>query len=242
MKFEGKYIIRADEVTPDKMMSVPAMLRLMQEGSMQNSLEHSFSVWDMESDNISWVLLRKNLKIYNYPMLGDKVKIVTYPITTEKILASRDYKLYDAQNKLLSTASSTWTILNLSTRKLERIPLKYKDMVAPEEEQILEPPSSKFRRPTEFEFIKEFSPNYYDTDWNDHVNNIYFIKSMIESTPLEMLKTQKIKELTYHIRSESLLGDQLVIGGQKLSENAFIYQVKNKESDKAISYGEVVWT
>jgi acyl-ACP thioesterase len=241
MKYEGTFIVRADEVTPDKMMSVPAMIRLMQEGSMQNSLEHKFSVWDMEADGISWVLLRKKLIIYKYPKLSEKVKVVTYPITTERILANRDYKLYDNSNRLLATASSTWTIINLKSRKLERIPQKFKNMVAPEGEEILDPPSSKFQRPDEYDYSSEFSPQFFDTDWNDHVNNIYFIKSMIESTPRHILKSMKIKELTYHIRSESLLGDCLVVRGVGIDEKTHLFEIKNKSSNKAISYGEIKW-
>ena len=241
MKYEGNYIVRADEVTPDKMMSVPAMIKLMQEGSMQNSLEHGFSVWDMEGDNISWVLLRKQLTINSYPTLGDKVKVVTYPITTERILAYRDYKIYDVNNSLLAYASSTWTVMNLSTRKLQRIPEKFKNMVAPPDEEILDPPSSKISKLSSADFSKKFIPNYFDTDWNDHVNNLYFIKSILESTPLERLKTRKVKGLTYHIRSECKLGDNLIVNGQNVNENKSLYQVTNSENGRAISFGEVFW-
>ena len=62
----------------------------MQEASMQNSIENGYSIWEMEKDNISWVLLRKRLTIFEYPNLNDKVRVVTYPITSKRILAFRE--------------------------------------------------------------------------------------------------------------------------------------------------------
>jgi len=240
VKFEGEYQVRADEVAPDKSMKVPSLIKLMQEGSMQNSLEHQFSVWDMEAENISWVLVRKKVSIHALPVLSQKIKVVTYPIMTQNILASRDFKIYDDTGELIASASSIWTLINLETRKLQRIPERFTHLVTPPEESILEPPSSKINKPIEVHFEKNFTPAYYDADWNDHVNNVYFIKSIIESTPIEIIKTRRIKELTYHIRAESLIGDELTVEGQA-SENQYLYVMKRRSDEKAVAYAEILW-
>ena len=243
VKYEGHYQIRADEVTPDKRMKVPALIKLMQEGSMQNSLQKGFSVWDLEPDNISWVLLRKKLVINNYPILGDRVIVATYPIVTEKVLAYRDYKVYNESGEnLLAYASSTWTLINLKTRKLERIPKKFHHLKAPKEEEILDPPASKINRPNRIDFQKSFNANWFDTDWNDHVNNVFFIKCMIESSPVEFLKNKVIKELVYHIRSESLLGDQLEVKGEINEPINLRYSLGISGLDKMIAYAEIKWS
>ena len=91
MKYSGNYTIRTNEITKDKTLSVPSMLMLMQEASMQNVIELKASVWDMEKDDMSWVLL---INIFRYPVLGDVVTVVTYPSHFEKVFAFRDYKMY----------------------------------------------------------------------------------------------------------------------------------------------------
>ena len=240
VKFERIYQVRADEVGPDKRMKVPSIIKLMQEGSMQNSLDHQFSVWDLEKERISWVLLRKKLNITSYPTLSQEVKLVTYPIMTEKVLASRDFKIYDLEDNLLAYASSVWTLINLDTRRLQRIPERFRALIAPEDENLLESPPSKILKPETEDFKKEFTASWYDTDWNEHVNNIFFVKSMIESTPHEMLKTKSIKELTYHIRAESMLGDRLSVKGE-IKDDHSIYSMSRANDEKTVAYADIVW-
>jgi medium-chain acyl-[acyl-carrier-protein] hydrolase len=241
MKYSGNYTIRTNEITKDKTLSVPSMLMLMQEASMQNVIELKASVWDMEKDDMSWVLLRKKLNIFRYPVLGDVVTVVTYPSHFEKVFAFRDYKMYDVNGELLAQASSTWTLLNTKTRKLEKIPQIFLDMKTPNDEEILTPPESKIIRPEKCEFSKKFKIGWFDIDWNEHVNSVFLIKSIIESTPKEILKTRKIIELIYHIRSESFFGETVRVEGESVKNSYHAYRMHNVDREKEVVFCIIMW-
>lgn len=241
VKYTGSYTVRADETGPNKKMTVPSLIRVMQDASMQNSIEFNFSVWDLEKDDISWVLLRKRLDFLRLPSLNEKVKVITYPIATERFLAYRDYKMYDREGNLIAQAASTWTLINTKTRKLEKLPQKFSFMKAPLGELVLEPPRSKIVKPQKVDFSKEFRIDYHDTDWNKHVNNVFIAKSIIESSPFDMLENRSIKQLEYHVKSESFYGDTLIINGEIASAHEYRYVVINKSHSKVVAYGTILW-
>ncbi len=242
MKHSGLYTIRTSEITADKTLAVPSMIMLMQEASMQNVIKLKASVWDMEGDAISWVLLRKKLKVFRYPLLGETVRIVTYPSYFEKIFAYRDYKIYDQGGEMLAQASSTWTLLNTETRKLQKIPDNFLNMPTPNDEEKLDPPSSKIALIESKDFSKTFRVGWFDTDWNEHANNVFLVKSIIEASPPELLRNKSIKELVYHIRSESFWNEELTINGQKLKNNLYAYEVLDAPLGKVIAQASIEWT
>lgn len=241
MKYSGQYTVRTSEITADKILSIPSMIMLMQEASMQNVIQLKASVWDMENDGISWVLLRKKLDVIRYPILGETIRIVTYPSSFEKVFAYRDYKIYDQSGALLAQASSTWTLLNTNTRKLQRIPDTFLNMPTHDDEEMLTPPSSKLVRPSESTFSKSFRVDWFDLDWNDHANNVFLIKSIIEASPDELLRNKCIKELIYHVKSESFWDEELIVCGEKVNDGLFSYEMTSVSSEKVIAQANIVW-
>ena len=69
--YEGEFTIRTYEIDRSKTATVAALINLMQEAAMQNVIHLKFSVWDMEKLNISWVLMRKNLKVFRFSTIGE---------------------------------------------------------------------------------------------------------------------------------------------------------------------------
>ena len=114
-------------------------------------------------------------------------------------------------------------------------------MKPPSDEEFLTPPSSKILIPQKSDFTKEFRIGWFDIDWNEHVNNVFLLKSIIESTPKDILQTHHVKELIYHIRSESFYDEKLMITGEVISDNLYSYKIVNSNSGKEIVYCTIDW-
>ena len=87
--------VRAYDINQHKTISIPAFVKLMQEAAMQHVLKLKLSVWDLEPQNLAWVLMRKHIQIDRYPILGEEISIKTHPSGFEKILTHRDYRVFD---------------------------------------------------------------------------------------------------------------------------------------------------
>lgn len=243
MKFshDEEVVVRTHEVDKDKKMHVPSMLMVMQEASMQNVLKLKASVWDMEGDQISWVLLRKELIIYERPTLGDKIIITTYPAGFDRVFAYRDFWVKDSNGKILATAGSTWTLLNILTRKMVRIPQKFYSFQTEEKDDFLDRPQSRIEILKEVEFIKDYEVGYYDLDWNGHVNNNVLSRLILQSIP-HMYHTDKtLSKMTFHIKSECFLDERLQIQFGPGAGDKTLHTIRSENDQRTIVQACCEW-
>lgn len=236
---ESIFKVRCQEVDVNQSLKMSSLLMLMQETSMENALKLQISIWDDSMGNTSWVLLRKEVSILKPVKLGDKVKVITYPAGFDRILAYRDFIVYDEHDELVATASSTWTLMNLDTRKIERIPsdiFKVAYVGTP-----LDKPASKLVLSKDLIESYCYDIKYGDLDWNGHVNNIVLTKLMIQATPVNILENRRLDIYKIHIKAECLLGESIQVSTAQISDSEIHYQIKSLKDDRIIAMAISAW-
>ena len=93
--YSSRFNVKGHDVNVNKKMTVPSLLRNMQEASLQHARILNTSAWDMEEDKITWVLIRKEIKILQSLALDKTYSILTYPSGFDKFFAYRDYLIFD---------------------------------------------------------------------------------------------------------------------------------------------------
>lgn len=238
LKQVDHYTVRCAELGLSREMQIVSLVQLMQESSMRHVLKLNSSAWDLATDNLTWVLLRKEVHIERFPELQEELRIVTYPSGFERVLAYRDFKVFDKNDQLIATAASTWTLMNTIERKIVRIPQRFYDMNTPEDEKILERANVRIHEAEQFSENSEYKVKYSDLDWNGHVNNISLIRLMMDNLPFDHYNSKKLKSILIHIKAESLFGDNLIIK-QSINENCIVHQIHR--FDKIIAMAESYW-
>ncbi|NOY49520.1 MAG: hypothetical protein GXO88_03000 [Chlorobi bacterium] len=136
-----------------------------------NHAEHlDFGFSTISNERQSWVLFRLNLKIEKLPALNSKIKIITWPGRISGISASRGFEMYDEESgKILCLASSDWLIIDMDSRKPQRLD-KYQgsEYLNPEKIALRKIPT-KFSFKGEFDELFKIKTFYSDLDMNGHV-------------------------------------------------------------------------
>ena len=223
----------------DNQIIPPAVLMLMQEGSMHNAIQLKFSMWDEELADCNWVLLRKELKIYRYAEIGDKVRVITYPAGIARVFAYRDFWILDEKGETLACAASTWTLMNLKTRRMSSIPQRLIDMQEVEPGQNLPLPAQKLKLPGLRDIYKH-RVGHYDIDWNGHVNNVVTSRLLLQGIPNEVHQQKKLSSFTIHLKSEVLPNQELTIALGE--EDGVYYHALKSADDTALVVASSVWT
>ena len=236
---EEWFRIRTHEIDHHKKITVPSLQMLMQEASMQNVIKLKLSVWDLEQHQISWVLLRKELKVYRLPRLGERIKVITYPAGFDRVFAFRDFWVYSESDEVLAHAASTWTLLNLATRKLQRIPQEMLDMNLISPEDRLQPPDSKIDVPQDFTNAYSYDINNFDLDWNSHVNNVVLSKLMLQSFEHDFHNEHKLQRFTFHIKNECYLGERVRIDHEE-DDDVNYHRILGHDN-RVVAIGQSVW-
>ena len=166
---------------------------------------------DLKTNNMAWVLSRLKIKMIHFPVWKDKIEIETWSIGTDGLFGNREFKIYNSKGETIAMASSSWLIVNILNKRpvrpqkiVEKMPF---NAVSPLFENTL----GKLQI-TEELFPKENIPIHYsDIDFNQHVNNVKYIKWIIDSCPLEFLRHKEIEQLEINFLHETKLEDELKI-------------------------------
>jgi medium-chain acyl-[acyl-carrier-protein] hydrolase len=229
-----RYKVNVHDVNADKYLTIPSLLRSMQDCSLLHARVLKTSVWDMEADYISWVLLRKEIKIIEPLQLDDVYTVITYPSGFDKFFAFRDYLVFNEKNKLVATASSTWSLINTDTRKLSKIPSKILEIGTPKDLEFLSQADKINDSPEDWEFVDARKVRPYDLDWNSHINNIVVVRYLLEPYKANVFEDQQIVKLLLHFKNEIEINREVeVLIGKK---GASLYtMLKSKEESKIVA-------
>lgn len=211
MIYTIKFTVKGHDVNSQKFMTIPSLLRNMQEASLQHARSLKTSVWDMTEDKLTWVLVRKEIKIVT-PLAMDKTyTILTYPSGFDKFFAFRDFLIFDEEKKLVVGASSTWTLLQTDTRRLIKIPEKILKIGAPKNTRFLPHAAKKLTPPTDTDTVGYRKVRPYDMDWNNHVNNIVLIRFMMESLKHQGIEDHEVHKILVHFKNELRIDEEVRI-------------------------------
>lgn len=236
--FTESFKIRTHEIDINKRIKIPALIQLLQEASMSNAIKLGVSVWDLEDDSLSWVLVKKEINILRLPTLGETITVITYPSGLERLFAYRDFIVKDESGKALVTASSTWILMNTQTRK---VVLPNFDIPTPSDITPLARPNVKFPKIEDFELQTNFVVNWHDLDWNEHVNNVFIIKCILEGCPDKLLQDGALKTIKIQFKMESFWKDELTSNFKALDDNHTLHTITRKRDDKIIAMAELFW-
>ncbi|HMQ05991.1 MAG TPA: thioesterase [Saprospiraceae bacterium] len=228
---QAGYKIRSSEIGKDQKIKPYALVQLMQEASMEHVVLAQASAWDEALEGMTWVLLRKEIHFYQWPSLGEEIKVITYPSGFERIFAYRDYLVENKDGQRLTEAASTWTLIHKKTRNLVSIPEKFLPFDGRSEMNPLPRCGTAFPRTSQWKDGLPYRIGLNDLDWNGHMNNVQYVRFIMEDEEERTLQ-KKPKNMTLHFRQEGFHGDHVRVQyGKSDSGSQNIYRIiKEKES------------
>ncbi|MEM9990552.1 MAG: acyl-ACP thioesterase domain-containing protein [Bacteroidota bacterium] len=246
LHYEETHRVRAYEVNECRTMRVPALLKVLHEAAMQNVINLGISYWDLKPKGISWILLHQRLDIERLPKLGETITIHTRPSGFERLFNYRDYKVYDTEGQLLLSSASTWLLLHTATRKIAKIPRFILDLdnEMPNSARLNDLPRCQERLPRLSNFVQHvpFQVHWYDLDFNEHANNIAYVRWMFQVLPIDVLRKKHLQTLHISFKAECLLHQQITVKISPTSPNEYLHQIQAKEDGKVLALAKTIWS
>lgn len=236
-KIYYQHTILASEITATNKVSPYQYVQIMQEASMLSARKLKVSFLESRT----WILIRKDIHFLRYPSLGETIKVLTYPAGFDRVFAFRDYKVYDQDENLIAHASSTWLLMDAGTRKMIKLPKEILDIEVPANEVLLKRPIKNRQTIQKSEYTNTYTVQFFDIDWNDHANNNFLIKSMLEGAPIKFLQHLNLKSMQVEFKKECKLGDKLYSLCEKESEFTTLHELRKKDSDELVVMGKCNW-
>lgn len=210
MRGRYRFKVRTYECGADGLATLPTICNFLQEAASINAESLGFSKTNFASagENVSWVLTRLVVKMERYPKWEEEVVVETFPRGGRKIVAWRDFEVFDASGARMGAASSEWMLIDLATRKIVAVPEAVFAAADSADIPVLgEMPFTKFKFPASPDaHALSFRAQKSHIDLNGHVNNVHYIEWMLEPCADAHPSAMEIV-----FRSETLAGDEVKV-------------------------------
>lgn len=236
--------VKAYDIDARKQMTVPALVRHLQEAAMENVLRLGLSVWDLEPEQLSWVLVRKDLRLERLPGLGEDLTVLTYPSGFDRLFTFRDFRVFDADGRPVATAATTWMLMHLGTRRPVRYPAWIAERITP---HLPEPAACLPRAAAQLADGhgpargRTLQVGWHDLDFNLHLNNTYYLRWMLDALPTEVLRQNHLRELGIHYLREANLEEELRAEARAGDDGRFTHQLIKTEDGTVLAKMTSLW-
>ena len=241
--WENEYSIPFCEVDTKKEVFLPTLWNFMQETAWHHADHLRVGYSDLLEHQHFWVLSRLSIQMDEYPRWGDRVRIKTWLTGIGRLFALRNFSIANSKGDILGTAKSAWLVLDLKSRRPQRIEPIFKKILplldhpaeAQEPEKISDSVYPKKEDP--------FKVRYSDIDMHHHANNTKYIEWILDSYPLEM--HQSYHTHTFHINylAESSHGDKISVRSEPIEETppTFLHSVFRERDSRELCRAMARW-
>ena len=200
--------VNSNDVDDHYDLKISTIFKYLQQVSTNHAELIGLGKKDTVDKGMFWVISRMKVVIHKMPKMLDTLTIKTHPGETMIFIFPRFYQIYDQNNNLCISASSSWALVDINTHKLLTKPLdnnfKMPSETRPEDISLPEKVTL-----SSLEFIEERKVRYSDIDLNGHLNNTKYIDYIIDTHDIDFYKTHRVKEILINYEKE--IKDQNVV-------------------------------
>ena len=206
--------VRYSETDIDAKLSLTGIMNYMQDCSTMQSEDAGVGIGYLGREKKAWLLSSWQIVIERRPVLGERIKVVTWPYAVKGLYALRNFAILDENGGYLVKANSYWFLMNTETGRPMR---------------ILESdtaPYGEFSPKIEMEETGRLVVMKHLLDTNLHVNNAQYVDIARELVPAGT----EIGEIRAEYRKAAVLGDEMVIKSTR-EGRSYLVSLCNSDGD-----------
>jgi acyl-ACP thioesterase len=243
LEFEKDYRIHVYETGPDGKLNLYSLFNYLQDIASDHAIKLGFGRDDLMRDNRFWVLSRVYAVIYTWPLWEESIMIKTWPNGTDKLFALRNYEVRYPDGKHVASGTSSWLILDQTTKKVQR-----PDSILSEYNASLNKEKSPLRYASKLEPAAEsanVSPGFRvqvsDLDVNLHTNNVKYLKWVSDSYSLDFVMNHYPQSAEINYLAESRFDEDISIKTSSDDCSCFNHSIYRLNDNKELCRIRIEW-
>ena len=241
--FDKEFELRYFEVNKLGIASPTTILTLLEETAAEHCYSIDHSLFQLEKENIGWVLVSGIMEMERYPNYKEKITIRTWLSEYTNIRGVRENIIYDEENNVIGRAKGIWVFFDIERRRPAKIFDEIKEKWSfCSEESISYNVSEKILVIDKPDCELEFKVNRHDTDMNKHVNNIQYLQWVLESVPEDIINNYYLHSIDGRFIAEANYGQTILsLTKNDIENESFIHTIKTEGDDKVCATAKTIW-
>jgi len=206
------------------------MFYQMQDIAWEHARILGFGYEHLKKDNQFWVLARLLVKISRRPEWGEDFELETWSRGTDGFFAYRDYCFIDKDGCPIIKGTSSWLILDTSSKRIVRLSdfRKFPEY----NESILGINPGKVNSPQNNDQLIFTPVLFNEIDINQHFNTGRYLERIIDAYDFAFHEKNELAGLEVNFLKEGMPEDNLAVRKEFLNKHTHICSVV-RESDRA---------
>jgi acyl-ACP thioesterase len=232
------YEIKSYDVTLKNELKPYALLHYFEDIAYEHAERIGVGYSVVHPQNITWFLLRYNMKFEKLPKAWETLKIVTRPCGIKGVQCFRDFEVW-SNDKLIGKTTSSWTLVDLETKR----PLNPKKIVTfpvTSGEKFLPTDFGGFCEFEKSDIQKTFEIRFDDIDINQHVNNANYISWALETLPYDFRLKKSFVQIEIAYKQEISFGNK-VLSLVRFEENKTLHRLVCAETKETLCDIIIYW-
>ena len=218
--------VRFSEIGEDKRLTLDSILNYFQDSSTFHSEDVGNGMEVVEGLKRVWVLSSWQIVVNEYPKVGERIKLGTWPYDFNRFFGGRNFIMYGDDDRVLAYANSLWTYLNSENGRPARVEDEVVAMYQMEPKYDMEYADRKIALPEEMTAQNAFPVEVYHLDTNHHVNNGQYVKMAGAYLPQGF----EIAQMRAEYKKSAVLGD-MICPKSAVEDNKVIVSLEDEEGN-----------
>lgn len=221
-----------------------SILAYLGETSGEHTDSIGFGFNKLKELNYAWMLNKWKVRIDRYPKAKEKITIETWASGMDRFYATREFVIYDEENKELCRASTLWIFIDMNKKRPIRIPLEIVQSLDISEERVFNE-FYDFKKEINIDKYIDFHVRRSDIDYNNHVNNTKYLSWMLETVPEYIHENYILNEFEILYKKETTYGNTILSGTKEINEiqtnKEFIHNILDKDNNEIHAFAITRW-
>lgn len=233
--------IRSYDVDTARKLSMESLLKYFQEAAWNHAEHLGLGYSHLRTRNQIWVLSRMMVLADSYPEWSQSVVLRTWPCGSISLFALRDFELLDDHGRRLLGATSGWLVLDLESRRPQRIePILASIRAFPENRSVGAEPA-RLAAAADWSSSTALDVKYSDLDLNDHVNNATYVRWILDSYPVDFHRAHRARSLVINFLAEVGGDDSVTLSMREVGEHRIAHSVRRRIDGAEACRAELTW-
>ena len=241
--YDDTFPVRAYESGVNNRVTLPSYCNYLQEIAGEHANRLGLGIHELQQENVTWMLGHLHLIVHRYAAWQEEVTVRTWPAGMRgRLTAQRDFRVTDSAGQLLLQGVSEWLYVDLTTRRLIRLPEAFAAL-APEGTPRSGVPELEGKIPDieNPEWSCALTVRRSDHDFNNHVNNVHYVEWGLECLPTDMLNARQVKRLDISFKAEALYGDTVICEAAPLTDTILIHRIRRTSDNATLATMRTEW-
>lgn len=233
------FTIRAYEVGPDETASILTVCDLFQEAAGEHARALGVEHFELADGNrTTWVLSRLRVRLHRRPRMREAVTVETWPSDRDRLRATRDLRLLDADGAEIAVGTTLWFLIDVARRRPVRLPPEMDGFALRDRDRALTFASSTPEPPASPDAERTFAVRRSDLDRVGHANNVRFVEWMLEALDDDA----GLREIDVQYRAEAVYGDTVVSRASAMHDGARTHEITRSADGRSLALATTLWT